>query len=118
MDVKVGVDGYFGPRQVLISRICARSSTSSTAVSAITRGSSSSGWSGALGMVVDLSFYALLAMAVVVHGAGHLPVGAIRWYVAPDDRRRACDCDRPGVEFHLEPAFDVQRREQGVRPAR
>ena len=50
-----------------------------------------------------------LSVAFFVLGDFRLDVGGVRRHVAPGDRRRACDRDRPGVEFHPEPASDVQQ---------
>ena len=45
---------------------------------------------GASGMVIDLSFYALLAAPAVAYLAGSTPIGPFRFELAPRGCRRRC----------------------------
>ena len=68
---------------------------------------------GASGMVVDLSFYALLQFLLSFTWLA-AQVGALRLLVAPGNCRSNVDRDRPRLELHTESALDLQRRRKGA----
>ena len=111
IDVKVGVDDRFQSRQARFSDLRPLKHVLDSRFGNYSRLVQFC-MVGASGMVVDLTLLRALAVALVVHGAGHSQIGPFRRYVAPGRSRPRLRSRSPGLELHPEPAIDLQRRHE------